>query len=759
MRSWFASGVLPACLGALAATAGVPGAQAAPPEEVLAGAVREVQAGNPATATVELQALEAGSVPAAVQPQADLLLGILLLRQERWMEAIPRLERASTAHPILADYALWHLAGAYRKTGQNAAAALALRQLIDKHPNSLLFERARRALPRDFLEAGDLAHAEEAASQYLAAFPQGPGRAEVWTVLGEVLLRSGLPDKAEEVLRRIWIELPGSVESLRARDLLATIPGAAPLSPDELFQRATTLYQIGRYGQAAQELAPFATPGNPREAPTRLLLGISAFRLRQYAQTISWLEPLRNLAGPDRAEAIFWLARGYGRLGDTQRFTETMNLLAGVAPLSLRMEEGLFLLAQAAVDNGDPAQARIYLARLLREYPKGAWRDDALWLQGWLAYKARDLQGAVTAWDRLLAEEQGSSFRVTALYWRGRALEAMKRPQEAAGAYRTILRSAPDQHYYWFRARERLEHLSKKGLPALPGAHAVSRTATESDTLRARKARALRTLGLDDDAAEEYSEQIRTRPEDRGALSEACRAFLDLERYDKAVWLAGQILRPLYIQENGKPPVPEFWQCLYPRAHWSVVYEQSTRQGVDPFLVTALMREESAFAPRALSGAGARGLMQLMPKTAERVAREHKLALGPAPLESPDVNIQLGTIHLADLIRENGGNLSLALAGYNAGQQQVRQWRDRLGLIDDEEFTEDIPYSETRNYVKRVLGSYLRYTTLYGVRKAEHHPRKVAGGRSPHHRSAAIGKGTAHSGLRPTSGRKRATTP
>ena len=152
-------------------------------------------------------------------------------------------------------------------------------------------------------------------------------------------------------------------------------------------------------------------------------------------------------------------------------------------------------------------------------------------------------------------------------------------------------------------------------------------------------------------------------------------------------------------------------------------------------------------------------MMQLMPKTAERVAREHKLALGPVSLDSPDVNIQLGTIHLADLIRENGGNLSLALAGYNAGQQQVRQWRDRLGLIDDEEFTEDIPYTETRNYVKRVLGSYLRYSTLYGVRKTEHHPRKVADGRLAHHGSASIENGKRPGLIQSTSGDRRAARP
>lgn len=714
MRRGFTAGLLLACAFAGAAEAGT-----ASPEAVLADAAREVRAGEPAAAIARLEGLEGGKAPTAADGRAELLLGILLLRQGRPDDAVSRIEHAAKAYPLLADYALWHLAAAYRKLGRPADAAATLGRLVEKQPESLFVERASRDLPRDWLEAGDLARAEEAAGQYLAAYPQGPGRAEVWTTLGEVLLKSGRTEKAEEVLRRVWIELPGSAESQRAKGLLATIPGARPFSPDEQFQRATTLYQLGRYGQAVPELAPFAAPGDPKEDQARLLLGISAFRLRQYAQVIQWLEPLRSATSRDRVEAIFWLARGYGRSGDAPRFTETMTLLADSAPQSRRAEEGLYLLAQAAADNGDSAQARSYLTRLLKDYPKSAWADGALWLQGWLAYKERDLEGAVAAWGRLLTDEQGSPLRASALYWRGRALEAIKRPREAAAAYRAILQAAPDQNYYWFRARERLRHLSKRAVPSPPAADPVSRIVAGSDTLRARKARALHGLGLDDEAIEEYSDQIRTHPEDRGALAEACRAFLDLERYDKAVWLAGQVLRPLFVQENGKPPIREFWQCLYPRGHWSVVREQATRQGLDPFLVTALIREESAFAPRAVSRTGARGLMQLMPQTADQVAREHNLAAGLAPLESPDVNIRLGTVHLADLIRDNGGSVSLALAGYNAGQQQVRRWRDRYGFTDEEEFTEDIPYAETRSYVKRVLGSYQRYASLYGTKKPE----------------------------------------
>ncbi|HSC70328.1 MAG TPA: lytic transglycosylase domain-containing protein, partial [Candidatus Methylomirabilis sp.] len=240
-----------------------------------------------------------------------------------------------------------------------------------------------------------------------------------------------------------------------------------------------------------------------------------------------------------------------------------------------------------------------------------------------------------------------------------------------------------------------------------------------------KKARALRGLGLPDEATDEYSEQIRIHPEDHAGLSETCRAFLDLERYDKAVWLGGRILRPLFVQRNGQPPIREFWQCLYPLGHFSQVRQQATQQGLDPYLVTAVIREESAFAPRALSRAGARGLMQLMPDTAEQVARRYKVALAsPPPLESPEVNIQLGTMHLAELLKGNGGSLSLALASYNAGEQQVRRWTQRFGFTSEEEFIEDIPYSETRNYVKRILGSYERYTSLYGSKRgASREPR------------------------------------
>ena len=156
-------------------------------------------------------------------------------------------------------------------------------------------------------------------------------------------------------------------------------------------------------------------------------------------------------------------------------------------------------------------------------------------------------------------------------------------------------------------------------------------------------------------------------------------------------------------------------------------------------LVLALIREESAFAPRAVSRAGARGLMQLMPQTADLVAREHKLPpVAPAALETPEGTSGSGR-STWPTCPGFGGNLSLTLAAYNAGKQAVQRWLQRFGFADEVEFVEDIPYTETRNYVKRVLGNYERYQALYGAQRAENRePRAGEAGRGRSTRSDPI---------------------
>jgi soluble lytic murein transglycosylase len=292
----------------------------------------------------------------------------------------------------------------------------------------------------------------------------------------------------------------------------------------------------------------------------------------------------------------------------------------------------------------------------------------------------------------------------------------MGKRREAAQAYRAILAGAPEPPYYRMRAAERLGRLGKAVSPALAAAGTRPVRAGSGGGLHLLKARALRELALADEAVGEYGEHVRARPEERADLAECCEAFLALGRYDRAIWLGGRLLRPLFIQEPSTLPIPGYWQCVYPLGYWETVRQQAEAESLDPYLISALIREESSFAPRAVSRTGARGLMQLMPHTAQQVARAARLPYkGADGLEQPEINIRLGTRHVAELLQEHEGRVGLTLAAYNAGKQPVQRWLSRFGLRDEEEFIEDIPYSETRNYVKRVLGSHARYADIYGT--------------------------------------------
>jgi soluble lytic murein transglycosylase len=156
----------------------------------------------------------------------------------------------------------------------------------------------------------------------------------------------------------------------------------------------------------------------------------------------------------------------------------------------------------------------------------------------------------------------------------------------------------------------------------------------------------------------------------------------------------------------------------YPLAFWDVIQQKAQERELDPYLVLALIRQESLFDTRARSPASAFGLMQLIPPTATRVAKQLGL---PAPsqekLFEAEVNLTLGTQYLKDLLARYSNNWHKALAAYNAGEAAVDRWEREIVTDDIEEFVERIPYVETRGYVKLVLRNHRIYKRLYDLKK------------------------------------------
>jgi soluble lytic murein transglycosylase len=169
------------------------------------------------------------------------------------------------------------------------------------------------------------------------------------------------------------------------------------------------------------------------------------------------------------------------------------------------------------------------------------------------------------------------------------------------------------------------------------------------------------------------------------------------------------------LSDNGQLARAEARTYFYPRAHADIVEREARKAGIDPLLVYALMRQESAFASTAVSSAKALGLMQLLETTARRVAASSGLP-EPAPedLFDPAVNIRLGVRYLAELAKLFGGNTALMAAAYNAGETAAERWKNLTTKYDEDEMIEMISYRETRLYVKSILRNMRNYRSIYG---------------------------------------------
>ena len=654
--------------------------------------------------------------------EAGFLLGVSLYRQQRWQEAAPALEAAAAQLPALGDYALYYAASADEALGLKSEALATLSRLLQEHPASLLSERAQRDRARLYADANLLSQAEEAYRDYLSRASDAARRREAMLALAEITLKGEKRREAEDLLRELWLKWPGSREAVRAAELLTSMAEAQPFTRDEQFESALTLYRAGQYAQAVTALSPFLASGPPYASRARLLSGISHFQLRDYNRAIALLSPLVKEPSPLRAEALHWIGRSYGRLDDREKAIQTWARLVKAYPRSPWAADSLYLMALNYREDGKPTPAVHALSRLLRDHPSSRFADAALWARAWINYRQSALGQALHDLQRLQSNATSTSrLRAQALYWQGRILEQLGKKGRAIDAYRGLFKTLGDEYYYAEQARLRLLRLDPSIGPAVTAVSLKTGELDPREPLSASngplvaKARLLKELNLREEAAEEFWALVGRYVDDRGLLYEACRAFLDLGYIEKSVWVAKRLLRPLYAQSRPAEPVPRYWEFLYPLGYWELVKEQSALHALDPYLVVALIREESAFGERVVSPAGAVGLMQLLPRTADQILKAAGGSRESADLDSPAANIGLGTRYLAKTLEAFKGNWAMALAAYNAGPHQVRRWLELWGYRTDDEFIEEIPFSETQQYVKRVLGSYYRYRAQYGA--------------------------------------------
>jgi soluble lytic murein transglycosylase len=626
-------------------------------------------------------ALSDARTPAA-RVTRRVLLARALDRANLLDSAAAAYSAAAARVPEISDWLLLRAAGAMADSSARAEA----------------FERVTSAVARERVRYTD-AQARERTGDFA-------GAARVYRSVGaqgsafhaEAL--GARDDAARAALARsIVAYLGGRTSYTNARQSVGVLDDLkAPLTRDEELIVARSAADNGLASRAAagfeRAAASAALSERDRYAYAGALMGAAreSDAAKQYALVTD--PSLAPRASYQRARALVRAGSGSAaRSALRTTATRYAGNAAAAAP-------ALLLLADLQVDDGDISGAAHSLAELGRRYPSASQAPLARFRAGLIAWSASAAHAAAT-FDTLASRYPNDDEAPAARYWAGRAYERMGRHAEAERRWKEVIAGSPYSYYAWLAARR------LKTTPWTPPAGADSAARLPAvDSISARIA-ALQLLGMDAERQFELDalvDRASAKPAEAPAIADALIAAAEPARG----------LRVALRAIDRGTPTRALFNAAFPLVHEDALREESRRHTLDPALVAGLIRQESSFNPSAVSAAGARGLMQLMPNVGASIAKSLNYPLwDPALLFDPDVSLELGTTHLASSLKR-GIPASHALAAYNAGASRVARWLDRPGSTTDAElFTEWIPYTETRDYVRIVLRNAKIYDALY----------------------------------------------
>lgn len=410
-------------------------------------------------------------------------------------------------------------------------------------------------------------------------------------------------------------------------------------------------------------------------------------------------------------QALYQLGQIYWNRHDNARAFEYFRQVMERYPTSGSIDKVQYAAADIYEWLGKKDEAIALYTRVSTQFSNSEVRDDATWRLAWLYYQLGMFPDAYANFKALAAQAKDASRRTAALYWQSRAAEKIGDTELAKQLYQQVF-AAGEESYYQTLAANALARLGVSVKEAKPNQRSIapdpgSRIGPEIAFHLAR-ARKLSEISMQRMAITELDEIERLPRQANGVRALLMREYFKNQAYGRSLALANQ-LSGSYSDRNI---------YRFPLAYWDTIQQKAHERELDPYLILAVIRQESLFDVRARSPAFALGLMQLLPTTAARVAKQIGLA-PPAneQLFDPDINVTLGTQYLRDLLQRYSNNWFKAIAAYNAGEAAVDRWEKEIVTDDIEEFVERIPYIETRGYVKLVMRNHRVYKKLYEFQK------------------------------------------
>ena len=659
--------------------------------------------------------------------RAGLLSGVLLLERNPAV-AIQFLRAAQRDFPVLDDYVRLWTGEALLNLGDSKQAAAMFESIPQAVPDSNLLTKTAYRAGEAWYQASSCRESMAWIAKAVELNDKDPWTPQALLRQGACQLRDNNISEGRETLKQLWIRFAYSAEAKEAEALLASNLGGEPwvVQPNERLARAQVYLGQAFHVEAIDELRKFlaADPQSPRRGEAKLKLAMAQVRLKLYDQARETFRALVKEGVTESLEASVWLARVYLRQGQGDKLLDLARTLPA-SSLSAEQKGQITLFAGMWLEDQDRFDDAIARYRQVAKVGEPAsQRAEARWRVGWVYYRMARYREAGDEL-RLLADQHDSDFEPQALYWIGRAAELSQQPHAHEVYVQLCQRYI--YTYYCQLARERIdiplsEPLASESISetvTVNGVTFANGEATRSMSTRAeieqqsayRRTIELKALGLDSDAARELAGLTDRYSRDPDILMALAKMLNEVGAYHQALRLARARFRDK-LERTGGAIDQSLWKVAYPTGLLPTIKGEGAR-GVDPYLVAAIIREESQYDWRAVSRVGAIGLMQVMPGTANTVAHRLGLpAVGRDDLFDQGTNIRIGVHYVEQLLEQFSGNVAYAIASYNAGPMAVGSWIALHRGRSQDEFVELIPYQETRQYVKRVLRSYREYMRL-----------------------------------------------
>jgi len=651
---------------------------------------------------------------------AWLVVGYARVLDRDYVHAIDPLNRAKPLAGDLGDYVAYYLGTCYQQTSRQGEALATLANFETNYPDSLLIRDAHLSYAGALLIEGRAAEAVQ-----LLEKDRLPVRSDIEFAVGKAYAAAGQPSKAAEAFANIYYNMPTAAEADAAYAELKKLPSAPPATDAQRRIRTDLLMKARRYNDAAdeyRELLIHAAPEN--RAAITLSLADALHHASRNREAKAQLTTLPNANTDQNAQRLYILSEVAWASDQNDEFYRDVDALRQLGPASTWLESALLSVANLHLVHHEYDQALDAFRELQQRFPTGSRASYAHWKAAWLTLRQGHNDDAKKEFDEQLALYPGGNETSNALYWRARLAEEDNQPAMARAFYQR-LSDRYRNYYYAELGRQRMKKLPEGAdppgqfplldrIPPLDHGEKIELSEAPTDDLHLQKARLLGNGGLVDIAVREL-QAAAAKENGSWAPAETAQLFTETGHYDRAIETMKKSV-PSYFAVDIPNLPREYWEALFPRPFWNDLKRYSVANGLDPYLVASLIRQESEFNPLAVSRANAVGLMQLLPKTGKLVSHQEKLKRYTASqLFTPAVNLQLGTHYFRGMVDHFGGSFAYALAAYNAGSDRVEEWLGQGKYRDEQEFVESIPFTETREYVQAILRNASVYRQLYGA--------------------------------------------